>query len=62
MLLRLALGTWLVTTAVLATVGAVWALAAGLALGGGLALFAVWLLVSGCAYALSRGARRLSRA
>jgi hypothetical protein len=60
-LFRLALGAWLVSTAVIATVGAVWALAAGLAFGGGLALFAVWLLVSGCAYALSRGARRLSQ-
>jgi hypothetical protein len=61
LLLKLALGTWMIATAVLLTAAAVWALAAGLALNGALTLVAVWLLVTGCAYMLSRGARRLSR-
>lgn len=61
LLLRLVLGTWLVVTVILGVVGIVLALASGLAVGGALALLAVWLLVSGCAYALARGARWLSR-
>jgi hypothetical protein len=61
LLIRVAFGAWLLATAVVGTVAAVWALAAGLALGGALALLCVWLLVSGCAYAVSRSARRLSR-
>jgi hypothetical protein len=61
LLLRLAFRTWVIATAVLATTAAVWALLTGLALGGALALASLWVIVSGCAYALSRGARRLSR-
>jgi hypothetical protein len=61
MLLRLALATWVVATAALATAGVVWALVAGPGLGGTLALLAVWLFVTGCAYGLCRGARRLAR-
>jgi hypothetical protein len=60
-LLRLALGAWAIATAALASAGVVWALAAGVGPGEAVALLVTWLFVTGCAYGLSRGARRLSR-
>ncbi len=60
-LLGLALGGWAIATAILGLVAAVWALAAGLPAGAAAGLLAVWLVVTACAYGLSRGARRLSR-
>jgi hypothetical protein len=58
-LMKLAVGAWTATTVILAAVAAVWALAASLPLGAGLALAGVWLAVSGFVLALRRGARRL---
>ena len=61
LLLRVALRGWMLTTAVLGLVAALWALTAGISAGVGIALALVWLAASGGAYFILRSARRLSQ-
>jgi Domain of unknown function (DUF1707) len=60
-LLRMALGGWVLATAVLGTIAGVALLTAGLSAGLGIALALVWLVSTGAAYGIARSARRLSR-
>jgi hypothetical protein len=59
--MRLALVGWSVASVVLAAIAAVWALAAGLPLGVGLALLVTWVFASAAAVGVWRGARKLLR-
>ena len=60
-LLRIALGGWVLATAVLGTIAGVALLTAGLSAGLGISLALVWLVATGAVYGITRSVRRLSR-